>query len=155
HVAPSGGGVSAYLRDVTADHRSREAEKRLAAILEATPDFVASADLQGPLHYVNTAGQKMMGLGPPDDAPPQLTLGSSLTETAARRVLDHGVPEALRHGVWVGETAIRNHGGSGFTQVSQVILAHRDAEGRPQSLSTIARDITDRKRLEEAQRFLV
>ena len=152
HIGPTPEGVSVYLREVTQRKRAEEARRRLTSIIEATPDFVGSTDAQGRGLYLNRAGRRMVGLGEEQDAS-EWSIASAHPPWAARRLLSEGVPMALREGVWTGETALRTPEG-GELPVSQVLLAHRDAEGHVVMLSTIIRDITDRKVAEEAQHFL-
>ncbi len=152
HVSPSSEGVSVYLREVTARKRAEEARRRLTSIIEATPDFVGSTDAQGRGLYLNRAGRRMVGLAEDQDAK-DWNIASAQPTWAARRLLSEGVPTALHEGVWMGETALLTPEGLELP-VSQVLLAHRDAEGTLEMLSTIIRDISDRKRAEEAQQFL-
>ncbi|HEX8821617.1 MAG TPA: PAS domain S-box protein [Archangium sp.] len=152
HVSPSSEGVSVYLREVTARKRAEEASGRLTSIIEATPDFVGSTDAQGRGLYLNRAGRRMVGLAEHQDAG-DWGIASAHPTWAARRLLAEGVPTALREGVWMGETALLTSDGRELP-VSQVLLAHREAQGRLETLSTIIRDISDRKRAEEAQQFL-
>ncbi|MGZ3459405.1 MAG: sensor histidine kinase, partial [Archangium sp.] len=152
HISPSSDGVSVYLREVTERKRAEEARRRLSSIIEATPDFVGSTDAQGRGLYLNRAGRRMVGLAEEQDAS-AWSIASAQPTWAARRLLDEGVPTALREGVWTGETAMLSPEGRELP-VSQVLLAHRDAEGTLQTLSTIIRDISDRKHAEEAQEFL-
>jgi PAS domain S-box-containing protein len=152
HVSPSREGVSVYLREVTARKRAEEASRRLTSIIEATPDFVGSTDAQGRGLYLNRAGRRMVGLAEEQDAR-AWNISSAQPTWAARRLLAEGVPTALREGVWTGETALLTSDGRELP-VSQVLLAHREAEGKLEMLSTIIRDISDRKRAEEAQQFL-
>jgi signal transduction histidine kinase len=67
------------------------------------------------------------------------------------RVLTEGQPVYAREGVWQGESAILCGDGS-EVPVSQVILVHRDPEGRVKFFSTICRDISEIKRAEEKLR---
>jgi PAS domain S-box-containing protein len=152
HVSPSSEGVSVYLREVTARKQAEEARRRLSSIIEATPDFVGSTDPQGRGLYLNRAGRRMVGLAEEEDAR-VWSLASAHPTWAARRLLTEGLPTALREGVWMGESALLSPDGREFP-VSQVLLAHRGAEGRLETLSTIIRDISDRKRAEESQQFL-
>jgi PAS domain S-box-containing protein len=62
--------------------------------------------------------------------------------------LDEGIPFAIKHGSWNGETVIRRRDGTEIP-VSQVIVAHRGEDGEIAFLSTIVRDIS---RLVEAER---
>ena len=61
-----------------------------------------------------------------------------------------GIPAAIRDGLWQGETAVLNRDGQEIP-VSQVILAHYRADGSVEFLSTIIRDISERKREEIAR----
>ena len=62
-------------------------------------------------------------------------------------VRDEAFPSALQRGSWEGDTAILGKDGAEIP-VSQVVLAHCDAEGKPIFLSTIARDVSERKQFE-------
>ncbi|MFL5357973.1 PAS domain S-box protein [Archangium sp.] len=152
HVSPSGEGASVYLREVTERKHAEEARRRLSSIIEATPDFVGSTDAQGRGLYLNRAGRRMVGLTDAQDAS-VWSIASAHPVWAARRLLAEGVPTALREGVWMGETAMLSPDGRELP-VSQVLLAHREPGGALEMLSTIIRDISDRKRAEESQQFL-
>lgn len=68
---------------------------------------------------------------------------------AAQIVQTHGIPYAAQHGIWLGETCLRNAQGNDIP-VSQLILRHLSGNGEVEYLSTIMRDISDRKRAEAA-----
>jgi PAS domain S-box-containing protein len=152
HVSPSGEGASVYLREVTQRKHAEEARRRLSSIIEATPDFVGSTDAQGRGLYLNRAGRRMVGLTDEQDAS-VWSIAAAHPVWAARRLLAEGVPTALHEGVWMGETALLSPDGRELP-VSQVLLAHREPGGALEMLSTIIRDISDRKRAEESQQFL-
>lgn len=144
--------VIALLEDITDRRNAEEATRRLTAILEATPDFVGIADASGRAVYINRAGRRLVGVDAADVT--GLYIADFHPQASARRVLQEAVPTALREGVWVGETELLGPDGE-HLPVSQVIVAHRDSTGRVEYISTIMRDITDRKRMEESQRFLL
>ena len=128
-----------------------EERARLAAILEATSDYVAICDPEGQLTYINTAGRRLLGL---TDA--TLT-GRYLYDLHPRWALDliknDGLPAAMKNGIWQGERAMGAADGTEIP-VSQVMIAHKSSDGRLQYLSTIARDIRDRKAYEERIAYL-
>src|SRR4030095_7942702 len=124
-------------------------QSRLAAILEETPDFVGIADVEGRLLFVNAAGRKIIGLEP-TEALASMKIFDCHPEWARRIISQEGIPTALQNGFWSGETAALCHEGPDIP-VSQVIIAHRNDMGRIEYLSTILRDITDRKRAEMIQ----
>ncbi len=126
--------------------RTEEGHARLAAILEATPDLVAIADSTGRRMYLNAAGRRILGIDPDaditadaftDDRPPW----------AREQLLNEAIPAATRDGIWTGESVFVSRDGR-EVPVSQVILAHRGADGAVELFSTIARDLTLRRRLE-------
>ena len=124
----------------------QQAHARLVAILEATPDLVAINDIQGKICYLNQAGRKMLGL---EDAPP-VPCADSLTSLPGIDVCDVAddlFPIGLEDGYWSGEKILKLDDGRKLP-VSQVVIAHRGQNGRLDFLSTIARDITERKQLD-------
>jgi PAS domain S-box-containing protein len=140
-------------RQVQSKH-SDEIRSRLLAIIEATTDLVAIADVQtqGVL-YLNRAGRRMIGRGLGEDLSQQ-HLADFYPPWALRRLQTVAIPAVLREGVWNGETAFLNRDGR-EVPVSQLIQAHRGAEGTVEYLSTIARDITERTRVEQERQRLV
>jgi PAS domain S-box-containing protein len=125
-----------------------EAERsRLIAILETTSDIVATADAEGNLRYLNRAGRSLLGI--PEGASLESVRVSDLQpRTVAPTLHTEALPRAREVGLWRGESAFRS-ADHRIIPVSQVVMAHRDETGAVRYLSTIARDITDRKRAEE------
>jgi two-component system cell cycle sensor histidine kinase/response regulator CckA len=139
-------------RDRAARRRAEADQSRLATILEATIDFVATATLDWRPLFINQAGRRMIGLTLSEDRGiHHLNLMDFYPTWAADLIRDQAIPAVLRDGAWSGETALK---GAGDTEipVSQVILAHRSSEGVVEYLSTIARDLTAHKRLETQYR---
>jgi PAS domain S-box-containing protein len=134
------------------EHRQRLAvlEKRLAAVLENTTDFVGFADGQRRALYINRAGRKLIGLAEDREVEGQSVEGL-YPAWANERVVHEAVPTALREGIWQGESAFLHRDGHEIP-VSQVIIAHRKPDGRLDFLSTIARDMSALKKAEERAR---
>jgi len=162
-IAYRGGDEIAILtqafNEMTAERkRIARNRDRLLNILEATPDFVATADMEGNLLYANAAARRILGVDP--DVP--LT-GWKIPDTHPVEsqiiVAEEGIPTAVREGTWIGETALYRADGQ-IMPVSQVIVAHRESDlgtqhlsGEDDSihyLSTIARDLTQRREIELA-----
>lgn len=127
--------------------RIQQEQAKLVAIIEATPDMVATSDPEGHPIYINQGGLDMLGLE--RDHLPKF-LYESHPDWAAKLVRDTGIPYALEHGAWSGETALLRQDGR-EVPVLQVIIAHRSKDGEIESLSTIARDISKQK--EQADRI--
>jgi len=141
--------------EMSENGQARSSQWRLAAILEETPDFVGIADLEGNLLFVNAAWRKMAGLESTREAREAGTLAPMKIfdrhpDWACRIISQEGIPTALQHGFWSGETAALRPDGVEIP-VSQVIIAHRNNNGQVEYLSTILRDITERKRAEMIQ----
>ncbi len=131
--------------------RAEAAQAQLAAIIDATPDFVGNATPQGVALYVNPAGRRMIGLGT-DENISLMNVSDFHPAWALRIVTTQGIPAAIRDGSWVGENAVLHRDGRDIP-VSQLIIAHKDAEGGLHHLSTVMTDISKRKASEEALRL--
>src|SRR6185295_9651426 len=94
------------------------------------------------------AGRKMIGL--PADAPLKMRIAECHPDWANEIVLKEAIPDAIRDGSWYGETAIRHRDGHEIP-VAQLVLSHPGADGRIEFISTIIRDLSDRKREEVAR----
>lgn len=137
--------------DITERLQSQGAQDRLLAILEATPDFISTAKPDGQITYLNRAGRALCGLPATGALPPDLQVSALVPPEEADHLLGEAVPHAMAHGTWQGESTQLRHDGA-LVPVSQVILAHQDGDGALQYLSTIMRDISDRKVMENALR---
>ena len=150
--SPEGHARFSYIaEDISDRKRSQEALQRFAAILEATTDFVAIADKSGRTQFLNKAGRMMSGWGENEDIT-KFNL-SSFHPPWARELIQEGIPAAMRMGVWQAETAILNRSTECEIPVSQVILSHQSTDGSVEFISTIIRDITERKQAEEKIRI--
>jgi diguanylate cyclase (GGDEF)-like protein/PAS domain S-box-containing protein len=145
-IRDRGGNLTHFVsvgRDITERKRSTEARERLAAILEATTDFVGTVDANGTFLYLNQAGRTMLGLGAREPAA-GLQIATCHPQWAAAVILNEAIPKAIKQGVWSGESVLLSRDGREIP-VSQVILAHKTEDGSVEYLSTIARDISERK----------
>ncbi len=139
------GGYGFY-EDITEQRRLEEVRDRLAAILEATSDFVGVSDLEGRPTYVNRAGRALLGLAEDEDIS-KTSIQRFIPEWAQKIVFEEAIPTALQKGVWDGETAVRRHDGR-EVPVSQVVIAPPTSSGQAPYVATIIRDISERKRWE-------
>ena len=122
---------------------------RLVSVLEATTDIVSMADPQGRVFYFNRAGYEIMGLDrdePLDDA-----MSKVHPPWAARLVREEGIPAAIANGRWLGETAVYD-AQRREVPMSQMVIAHQGPDGQLIYLSTILRDISERKATESVLR---
>ncbi|HEX5125645.1 MAG TPA: EAL domain-containing protein [Rhodocyclaceae bacterium] len=133
-------------------HRSLEiARQQLATILEATPDFVCICDVDMKMKYLNSGGQDVLGVSALTE---KGLLASEYLPPLTRDVLQReAIPHVLKYGTWRGETELIDARGQ-LIPVSLVLLAHPNPDGTIEFLSTIARDVRDRKEYESQIRYL-
>ena len=136
--------------EVADRQRAETAQAQLTAIINGTPDFVGSADALGRVIYLNPAARRMIGLETNADIS-SMKISDLHPGWAARIVSAEGIPSAIHGGSWAGETAVRHRDGR-ETQVSQVIIAHKNRAGGLEHFSTVMRDISEQKAAEEALR---
>jgi len=147
---PDGGTLwHGYIKDITNRKLAEANNQRLLAILESTSDLIGSADVTGKAIYLNQAWRNL--LNNDEEAIAKLQISSSHPEWALDTILNQGLPEAIRSGIWRGETAILDSMGREIP-VSQVIVAHKSTDGEVEYFSTLIRDITDSKATELALR---
>jgi PAS domain S-box-containing protein len=143
--------VNALQREISERKRAEAAQARLTAILETTPDIVVSANPAGTPFYLNRAGREILGVTAGTDMFMVNTLDFH-PEWAREIISKEGLPAAIEHGSWAGETAIRTPEGKEI-HVSQVLIAHKNSEDKVEYFSTVMRDMTERREAEEALRL--
>ena len=146
------GAIIGYLligTDNTARKQAEQAQLRLVAMLNATPDFVGIADAKDThVIHINPAGRKMIGVGDEEDIS-RLKIADVHPAWMNKLLRDEILPTTMRDGVWTGEAAFLNRDGREMP-VMMVMLAHKSPTGEVERFSTISRDITERKRIEAA-----
>jgi len=128
------------------DRRARE-NAMLAAILESTSDFVGTASPEGHCLYINRAGRRIMGLAE-DESLSGHTIANFYPPEMADLMLHTALPAAAQDGAWTGESILRASNGQSIP-VSQVTLAHRTPDGTVDYYSSIMRDTSHFKKLEQ------
>lgn len=127
-------------------------QARLLAILEKTTDYVAMADAEGGILYLNPAGRSLLGLGPEDDTSRMnMSMCHYSQQEVEEKIRGEALPAAIRSGLWQGESRLRDSEGREI-HASQVIIAHRGADGDVKHFSTILRDTTEQMRTAQALR---
>ncbi len=136
--------LEGFIADVTANRKAEEERTRLVEILEATTDIVATAGADGRLRYLNAAGRRLLGIEPDADL---ASLKAPLPDQLRTLLHADATAAAAQDGVWRGETVVFARDGLEIP-VSQVVVAHRRADGSVEFFSTIARDISEQRRFE-------
>ena len=137
------------VQDVTERRRAEEAREVLAAIVESSGDAIISKDLDGTITSWNDSARRIFGY----DAGEVIGLPVAVLIPAELAAEEAYILARLRRGERVEPfETVRVAKGGRRVDVSLTISPVRDADGRVVGASKVARDITDRKRAEEALR---
>ena len=131
---------------------ARERQQRLTAILEATPDLICIANLDGFVSYINQSGRKLLGIGKNEDIS-RIRLADFHSPADGQKILSEGMPHAIKEGMWTDETTFLSLTGEKVL-TSQVLISHRNNRGDIEFFSTIARDIRHLRAAEERVEYL-
>jgi PAS domain S-box-containing protein len=141
--------TAAYIAGIAIEHKLVEDDRsRLVAILEASSDFIGTADPQCNSLWYNARLMNALGLESGEQVR-QRPISDNHPQWAVELIENQGIPSAIRDGIWVGETALYDKD-SREIPVSQMIIAHKSPDGEVEYFSTIMRDITERKQAETA-----
>jgi PAS domain S-box-containing protein len=147
-------GAIESIRDITrnrqAEEALRESEARYQSILSASPDVIAISDVAGVVQMVSPSAMRMFGFEREDQI-----LGHPITGFIAPEDRDRAAANiALMHqGIFTGPGEYRAIGAGGSTfniEVNGEFI--RDAHRQPTGMVFVVRDITGRKRAEDALR---
>ena len=129
---------------------AEQVSARFRDIIDAAPDLVATSDMEGRAIYMNRTARHYAGFAP--DAPlGDFHMKSMHPAWALEIILKEAIPIATRDGFWQGETAILDTTEREIP-AWQIFIPHPGPEGKAAYLSTIIRDVSDRKR-EEIERM--
>jgi PAS domain S-box-containing protein len=131
--------------DITDRKKLEQEQTKLTTILEATPDYIGMINAQGEILWHNKQLRKLRPeIGDPQD---NRFVTECHPDWANKIIAEQALPIAIQEGSWSGELALLD-GKGGEIPVSQVIIAHKSADGIVENFSTIMRDISDRKQAE-------
>ena len=146
-VIPFQGGATLFLNDITDQCKADASHAKLAEILEATADFVAYADAEGRVTYLNQAFRKIAGISENEDIF-QLRLRDFHPKWPENPTLGDAKTSASGDRVWSGEAILLTRK-KVEVPLFQVILWHKSSDGVVTHISSIGRDISSAKRAEK------
>jgi PAS domain S-box-containing protein len=144
--------VAAVITDITERKRSEEAlrasEEKYRGVVEACPDVIVMSDFNGRVLFASPQSRKLFGLADSEEL-----VGRSVFDYVIekdRQRLAGNLSDLVEVGVRRSTeyTSIRQDGTTIPVDVSSVVI--RDAAGQPKVAMAVIRDITQRKRAEEA-----
>jgi diguanylate cyclase (GGDEF)-like protein/PAS domain S-box-containing protein len=141
------GPLLLMITDIAAEKEAASHNDRLLAIIERMGDTVAVADRNGKCLYLNPYGRGMLGIDAGEDLQ-NTSIEHFYPPATAQLITNRALPLAEKNGTWEGETTWRSRNGEDIVSW-QSIMVHRDATGKIEYWTTIARDIRERKQMEE------
>lgn len=136
-----------FTRDITAQKQEDELRLRLAAIVESSEDAIISKDLDGTITSWNRGAEKLYGYAQEEIVGRPISVLTAPGHEDDFPLIMRRLADGER--VEQYETVRRCKDGR-LVDVSLTVSPIRDAMGRIQGASKIARDITQRRRAEEA-----
>ena len=139
----------AIARDISERKQAEERQAKLAAIVESSDDAIISKDLNGIITTWNTGAERIFGYAARE------VIGQSVTILAPPDRVDEvrGILERIRRGERVHhfETVRRRKDGT-LLDISLTVSPIIDESGNVVGASKVGRDISERKRAEDALR---
>jgi PAS domain S-box-containing protein len=144
--------IYATARDIS-DRKQAERERQiLVASLENSSDFIAMADLEGRIFYLNAAGQKMVGIEA-NEAVKNTNINDYLFPEDWERTQQEILPIVYEKGSWRGEFRLRHcQTGEAIALDYHVFLVKNPQTQEPLCLATVSRDIRERQEAENRLR---
>lgn len=138
-------GVVGMVRNISDNKQVEDARNRLLDIVESAKDMIASVDIRGNIIYMNRAGKEMLGM-----------MNTAVSNESVKRYvapqmykkLLNGAELAKEYGYWESNAQLIKADGEPL-HVSMVVVAHVDLTTGDKFYSTIARDITEQKLVQE------
>lgn len=151
---PTGQGLAVHLRDITETEMARQAYEKaqeelatLGGLLDISRDAIIVRDLEHRIRYANAGAIALYGWDA--DTVIGATADQLLDVDRERRA--QATEAVLAHGHWSGHIAVRTHDGRDLIVASRWQLMRDDA-GQPESILSVAVDITEELAREEALR---
>ena len=138
-------GIVFVFRDISEEIRSREVQSLLAAIVESTEEAVIGLNLDGKVQSWNRGAEKIFGYQERD------LIGTSISVLTPKYQADElpGLIRRIEEGGRVSYTEILSEDSAGNrVDIGITMSPIRDGYGEVTGASLIARDISERKKLE-------
>jgi rsbT co-antagonist protein RsbR len=129
--------------------------RQFNALLQNSTDFIAMADFQGRVTYLNRAGQQMAGLETQEEVA-NARLNDYLFPEDLEFHTETILPAVMRDGQWQGEFRFRHFQTGAPIWIDYSVFVLKDSEtGEPMALGTVTRDISAAKATAEHEQRLI
>jgi PAS domain S-box-containing protein len=140
-------GVIAIVRDITRSKKREETLKLFSEAVESAPDGVQITDMDGFIVYSNRAVEEIYGFSAEELRGKHVNEMNVNPEFAESAIL----PGLRKAGRWTGEFMVKHKNGREFP-IWLTTSVVKNEKGVPIALVGVIRDITERRRAEEALR---
>lgn len=135
----------AFIINLSQQRKTQAEQQKLVSLIEHSSDLIGIANLDGESLYLNSAGQKLVGL-------------ANLTKT---KILDYLMPEdkgyfqeyilptVITQGYWQGEFRLHNFQTGQAIPVDYHIFTITDNKNQPIALASMTRNISEQKQAQE------
>lgn len=145
------GALEAANRELAAEIGRRkvleDVSNQLSQVLWETPDVVMICAPDGHMQFLNKSGRQLYGIGE-DESVAHLDLFSAYAEDMRAWIRNEIRPLLLKNGIWHGEASFQLSDGH-IIPLSQVLVCKKDENGEVLYYASIARDVSDYKRVEQ------
>jgi len=129
-------------RELEKRRRAEAEAARYIALVEHSGEFIAMAELDGRILFVNRGGRQLLGLGPDQDLS-SLRLTDFHTDDGMKRG-----PIIRETGRWQGRGQLRHFKTGELIDMQVSSFLVRDADGKPYGFATVQQDVRETTRLE-------
>lgn len=148
-----GGGKDPFylasFRDTTEQKQATIELQKLASIVQHTSELINLAAFDGQMLFLNTAGQKMLGIAPEDVE--RMNIMQVIPEHLRETVEHELMPALLAGGTWEGELQYFNLKTGAITDVHAIAFGIEDPDTKEMlHLANVSIDITERKKAEKS-----
>jgi PAS domain S-box-containing protein len=138
--------IGVITTDITDRKQAEDELRNFKALADYAPDIIAVSSLEGIITYVNPAHSHEFGTDGEAIGKPITFFYAPETQQRLPEIL-HTIQTA---GIWQGELLNQRYDGSTFLALSSGFLI-RDADGNPQAMGAIVRNITDLRKSQQQQ----
>jgi len=139
--------------DIEEQRRADEAREMFVALADNSSDFIATADCDGNVVYVNEAGRRLLEIGSAEHVRSRQLVDFFASSDRARIATDV-LPVVAAEGRWLGDAHFRNLRTDAAVAVACNLFQLTDDRGAPLGIATISHDRRERERIEGGLRLL-